>query len=203
MAEKPPEKDFVSRLDISDEDVYEAMRETEGFLDITPADFKELYRLAFRHAAERVMAVKARDIMTREVHTARPDAPLSDVAETLAHTGVAGVPVVDGEGKVAGVVSEKDFLALMGGEGARGFMGIVAECLKGKGCVAVPARKLKARDVMSSPAVTVGEDTALTEIAGIFTEKGINRVPVVDGAGRLAGIVSRADVVGAFMRRSG
>lgn len=203
MAEKPPEKDFVSRLDISDEDVFEAMRETEGFLDITPADFKELYRLAFRHAAERVLAVKARDIMTRDVHTARPDAPLGEVAETLARTGVAGVPVVDGEGKVAGVVSEKDFLGLMGGERARGFMGIVAECLKGKGCVAVPARKMHARDVMSSPAITVREDTALTEIAAVFTEKGINRMPVVDGAGRLVGIVSRADVVGAFMRRSG
>jgi CBS domain-containing membrane protein len=203
MAEKSPEKDFVSRLDISDQDVFDAMRETEGFLDITPADFKELYRLAFRHAAERVLAVKARDIMTRQVHSVRPDAPLKEVAETLARTGVAGVPVVGEGGKVEGVVSEKDFLALMGGEGAGGFIGIVSECLKGKGCVAVPARKMAARDVMSSPAVTVREETALTEIAAVFTERGINRVPVVDGEGRLVGIVSRADVVGAFLRRGG
>ncbi|MEJ2323751.1 MAG: CBS domain-containing protein [Nitrospirota bacterium] len=203
MAEKSPEKDFVSRLDISDQDVFDAMRETEGFLDITPADFKELYRLAFRHAAERVLAVKARDIMTRQVHSVRPDAPLKEVAETLARTGVAGVPVVGEGGKVEGVVSEKDFLALMGGEGAGGFMGIVSECLKGKGCVAVPARKMAARDVMSSPAVTVREETALTEIAAVFTERGMNRVPVVDGEGRLVGIVSRADVVGAFLRRGG
>lgn len=203
MAEKSPEKDFVSRLDISDQDVFDAMRETEGFLDITPADFKELYRLAFRHAAERVLAVKARDIMTRQVHSVRPDAPLKEVAETLARTGVAGVPVVGEGGKVEGVVSEKDFLALMGGEGAGGFMGIVSECLKGKGCVAVPARKMAARDIMSSPAVTVREETALTEIAAVFTERGMNRVPVVDGEGRLVGIVSRADVVGAFLRRGG
>ena len=74
-------------------------------------------------------------------------------------------------------------------------MGVIAECLRGKGCVAVSIREQSARDIMTSPAITVSEETAVNEIAGIFTGKNINRVPVVNPDGVLTGIVSRADIV--------
>jgi CBS domain-containing protein len=48
---------------------------------------------------------------------------------------------------------------------------------------------------MSSPAVTVKEETPVMEVADLFTRRGINRVPVVDSNGRMVGIVSRGDVV--------
>jgi CBS-domain-containing membrane protein len=183
------------RIDISDDDIYEAMKEARGYLDITPGDFKEVYLLAHRHAVERISRlVRAGDIMTREVFSVRTDTPLKEVAETMASRGVAGVPVLEPDGTVAGVISERDFLARMGGS-SRSFMGVVAECLKGKGCVAVPVRAKRAEDIMSSPAVTVGRETTLGEIADIFTGRKINRVPVVDGEGRLLGIVSREDIV--------
>ncbi len=51
---------------------------------------------------------------------------------------------------------------------------------------------------MSSPAITVSENTPLVEIARIFQERGINRVPVVDKGKRLQGIISRADIVSAL-----
>jgi CBS-domain-containing membrane protein len=189
-------EDIPYGLNISDDDVFEAMRDIPGFLDITPGDFKELYRRAYRHAVTRITSrVRARDLMTRDVFSVGRDTPLREVAELLAERGVAGVPVLDAEGRVEGVISEKDFLSRMGGEGARSFMGVVAECLRGKGCVAVSVRAQRAGDIMSSPAVTVGEETTVMAIADIFTGKGINRVPVVDGAGKLLGIVSRADIV--------
>jgi CBS domain-containing protein len=84
----------------------------------------------------------------------------------------------------------------MGEQDAKNFMGVVAECLKGKGCVAVPIRGQNAEDIMTSPAVTVNEETSIMEIANILTEKNINRVPVINQQGRLVGIISRADVVG-------
>ena len=68
-------------------------------------------------------------------------------------------------------------------------MSLVASCLKSKGCVALPIKKQEAADLMSSPAVTVGPDTSVKEIAAIFTDKGINRVPVTDADGRLLGLV--------------
>lgn len=113
----------------------------------------------------------------------------------MARNAISGIPVVIKDRKVVGVISEKDFLSRMGGKSAKSFMGVIAECLKGKGCVAVSIREQCARDIMTSPAITVSEATSVNEIAGIFTEKNINRVPVINPDGVLTGIVSRADIV--------
>ena len=59
----------------------------------------------------------------------------------------------------------------------------------------MPVRGRTASDIMATPAITVLEDTSTLEIMDIFTTKNINRVPVVDGSGKLAGIVSRADIL--------
>lgn len=181
---------------LSDSDIYEAMKEIPGYLDVTATDLKEIYRLAYRHAYERSSrAVKAAQVMTRVVHHVNLDTPLKEVAELMARRGISGVPVLDGDGRVAGVISEKDFLSRMGAPDAAQVMGIIAACLGGKRCAALPVRAKAASDIMAAPAVTVREDASTFEIMAIFAAKKINRVPVVDGAGRLAGIVSRADVL--------
>ena len=92
--------------------------------------------------------------MTPEVVAVQPDTPLAEVAEVMGRRGVSGVPVVDADGKVVGVISEKDFLTHLGVKEAKNFMTLVAGCLKTKGCVALPI-KAPAADLMSSPAVTV------------------------------------------------
>ena len=85
----------------------------------------------------------------------------------------------------------------MSGQTAQSFMGVIAHCLKteGKGCDVGLKGRQKAEDIMSSPPITVGEDTPVSEIAAIFTERNINRVPVADERGKLTGIISRADIV--------
>lgn len=182
--------------DISDSDIHAAMKEIQGYLDITPADLKEIYRHAFRHARERVnRSVTAAEIMTRDVHRVSVDTSIEDVAVLMARKMISGVPVIDGAGRVAGVISEKDFLRRMGAADTAHVMGIIAACLGGRGCVAKPIRGRTASDIMAAPAVTVLEGTTTLEIMDIFTERNINRVPVVDGTGKLAGIVSRADLL--------
>lgn len=186
---------------MTDEDVYEAMKSIPGYLDITPGDFKELYCHAYRHALERISrSVSARDMMTKDVVFARLDTPLEEVAELLGRRGITGLPVLDEAMKVAGVISEKDFLSRMGEQGPKTFMSVVASCLKGKGCVALPIRAKTAADIMSSPAVTVREDTPYSEIADLMAQRGINRTPVVDGEGRLVGVITRNDLIAAFSR---
>ncbi|MCK5505944.1 MAG: CBS domain-containing protein, partial [Thermodesulfovibrionia bacterium] len=106
-----------------------------------------------------------------------------------------GVPVIEEDRKVAGVISEKDFLSRMGGKSSGSFMGVVAKCLKGKACVAIPIRAKKAEEIMTSPAITVKEDSTLRNIADLFKERKINRVPVVDDTGCLIGIGSRGDII--------
>jgi CBS domain-containing protein len=194
MSEK--ERSFPLKADISDEDIIEAMKEISGYLDITPGDFKEVYQTAYRHAMSRISSsVKAKNIMTTKVFSVKRATPVAAIAELMAKNIISGVPVIEENGKVAGIISERDFLSGMGVEGAKTMMGIIADCLKNKGCMAISIRALTAGDIMTSPAITVFENTTVSEIAGIFSEKNINRVPVTDSAGNLIGIVSRADLL--------
>jgi CBS domain-containing protein len=197
-----PETGPTPGIEIKEEDILEAMRAIPGYLDITPGDFKEVYRLAFQHALERLSrAVTAAEIMTTDVVAVNPDTPVVEVAAAMGRRGVSGVPVVDAGHKVVGVISEKDFLVRMGVVEPRNFMSLVASCLMTKGCVALPIKRVLAADIMTSPAVTVAPDTPVRTIAALLTDRGINRAPVTDPAGRLLGLVSRADIVKATMGR--
>jgi len=183
-------------IDISDDDILEAMKEIEGYIDITPGDFKELYTFACNHAADRIIhSVKASDIMTKEVIFVERNTSLKEVASRMASHVISGVPVIGNEGKVSGVISEKDFLSHMGNKDTMSFMAIITKCLSNKECLAMPIHKKKAEDIMVSPAITVNENTSVFEILNIFTEKKINRVPVLSPKMKLTGIVSRADIL--------
>ncbi len=184
-------------VDISDDDISEAMKDIPGYLDITPADCKEIYLKAYQHAIERLTrSVKASDVMTRDVASVLEGTPIKDVAQIMAERLVSGVPVIFSDDRVTGIISEKDFLAAMAGGQAETFMEVVAQCLRGGACMAAPIRAKYAKDIMTSPAITVNERTPLLEIANMLTLKKINRVPVVDQDARMVGIISRADVVG-------
>lgn len=190
------EKEEQWEIPMEEEDILEAMRDIPGYLDITPGDFKELYKHVFRHALKRFLRkVKAEDIMMRSVLTVSPEMPVWEVAESMAAKGVSGVPVVDASGKVVGVISEKDFLRLMGAKEFPNFMAVIARCLKEKGCVASFMRRKKAGEIMSQPPITISEKLPVVEVVRILKEKKINRVPVVDSDGKLVGIVSRADIL--------
>ena len=183
-------------IDISDDDILEAMKEIEGYIDITPGDFKELYTFACNHAADRIIhSVKASDIMTKEVIFVERNTSLKEVAKRMASHVISGVPVIGNEGKVSGVISEKDFLSHMGNKDTMSFMAIITQCLSNKECLAMPIHKKKAEDIMSSPAITVNETTSVFEIMNIFAENNINRVPVLSQEMKLVGIVSRADIL--------
>ncbi len=194
MREK--ERKFPLEAEISDEDIFEAMKDISGYLDITPGDFKEVYQMAYRHAMSRIVSsVKAKDVMTTKVFSVKPDTPVEETAELLAQNSISGVPVIEENGKVAGIISEKDFLSGLGLENAKTIMGVISNCLKNKGCLAISISTKKAGDIMTSPAITVLENTAVSDIAVIFTKNNINRVPVTDSEGNLIGIVSRADIL--------
>ncbi|MEW6265734.1 MAG: CBS domain-containing protein [Thermodesulfobacteriota bacterium] len=191
-------------LDLSDEDVYEAMKSLTSYIDITIGDFKEIYRLAYRRAADRIArSVKAGQIMSTPVVWVSRQASLKEVAEKMAAHGISGLPVLEEDGRIAGVISEKDFLTLMKGRGVKKFMAVIADCLENRACRLEPVLDHQAEDIMSAPAVNVREDTPLADIADLMTVRNINRVPVVDADGRLAGIVSRNDIIHfSFLRKT-
>ncbi len=183
-------------VDISDDDIFQAMKDMGGFIDITLSDFRELYQFAFKHALDRIFSgMTAKDIMTSEVIHVTEDTQLPVIVETLAANSVSGVPVVNDNMIVSGVISEKDILHHMGAKGPKSFMGILAECLGEKRCFAVSLKNLTAKSIMSSPSITADADTSVFDIKRILIEKNINRVPIVNRKKELIGIVSRADAL--------
>lgn len=186
-------------VDISDVDVMKAMRSIQGYIDITPADFKEVFRVAYALAQDRMMqAFKAADVMTSPVHVVRADKDLMATATLLAEKGISGVPVVDDSEKVIGVISEKDFLRKMGAGKSDSFMQVIAHCLKNKGCVATPMLNRSAGDIMTKPAITAKPEVTIGDISVLLMEKNINRLPVVADNGKAVGIVTRSDLVSSF-----
>lgn len=143
--------------------------------------------------------MKASNIMVSDVITVGPDASVMDVAEILLAHRISGVPVVDGEGKVIGIVSEGDLMrrAESGTERQRSWW---LEALTGTQTLAadyVKSHARKVRDVMTRDVITASPDMSLSDIATLLETNSIKRVPVVDG-GKLVGIISRANLLQAL-----
>jgi CBS-domain-containing membrane protein len=186
-------------LEISEQDVLTAMKAMQGYIDITPADFRQVYRAAYALARDRMnRSMKAGDVMTSPVHVIHVAMDLVDIAAMLADKEISGAPVVDDAGRILGVVSEKDFLARMGAGPTSSFMRLVAHCLRENGCLVGTFRRQSARDMMSSPAITVQADAPIGEITKLMADRRINRLPVVDGDRRLIGIITRSNLVASY-----
>ncbi|MFE5191556.1 CBS domain-containing protein [Streptomyces sp. NPDC056628] len=136
------------------------------------------------------------DVMTRTVVAVGRGAPFKEIVRTMEQWKVSAMPVLEGEGRVIGVVSEADLLPK-------------EEFREGEQSLAESRRRLDdfvkagattAGDLMSTPAVTVRPDATLAQAARIMAVRHVKRLPVVDRVGTLQGIVSRADLLKVFLR---
>ncbi|MGW0117938.1 CBS domain-containing protein [Streptomyces sp. NPDC003327] len=117
--------------------------------------------------------LKVGALMTDSVVSVVPTTPFRDVAKLLAEHDISGVPVLDEDDRVVGVVSESDLLA---------------------------HRELTARGLMSAPAVTVHAEETVADAGRLMVRRGVERLPVVDDEERLVGIVTRRDLLRVFLR---
>jgi CBS domain-containing protein len=146
--------------------------------------------------SEKERAMKVQDIMTREVVTIGPEADLRDVAAVLIDNGISGLPVCGVQRELLGIVSEADILAKEGGprEESR-----LLRRIRATSASARKARALKVKDAMTAPVVTISPYASVAEAARRMSDLGIKRLPVVKD-GELVGLVSRTDLVRAFVR---
>lgn len=196
-----PEKNKAQTLpvEISEQDVIEAMKSIQGYIDITPGDFKEVYQVAYALAIKRLLtAVKASDLMTRPVQLVNQEMALVKAAALLAEKRISGAPVVDQEGKIVGIVSEKDFLKEMGFSATPSFMQIATHCLNDKSCMIGRLHNRTVGDIMTRPPVTGVPEMTIGEISSLFVARKINRLPILSADGRPVGIVTRTDLAHSY-----
>ena len=138
--------------------------------------------------------MQAQDVMTTVVATISADATVREAAKLMLERRISALPVMDDKDRVIGIVSEGDLArrAELGTDVARSWWlrafaeDAAQDYLKTHGA--------SVREVMTSPAVSVRKTTPLHEVASLLEKRHIKRVPVME-AGRLVGIVSRADLV--------
>ncbi|MEU6378714.1 CBS domain-containing protein [Streptomyces sp. NPDC046909] len=136
------------------------------------------------------------DVMTRDVATVGRDAAFKDIVRTMQDRKVSALPVVDGGRRVLGVVSEADLLPK---EEFRDSDPDRYTQLRRLSDLA-KAGSVTAGELMTSPALTVGPGETLAQAARTMARARVKRLPVVDDTGRLAGVVSRADLLKVFLR---
>lgn len=185
---------------VSEEDLRAALREMKSYMDVTEEDLKKIYAIALKHARERaVLRIPVKEVMTTPVVSVFRDAGLHEAARLLSENRISGMPVVDKENRVIGVISEADILMLAGMREGHTFRDVLRRILGEQ----VPAKKAgdTVGQVMSFPPITAKTDDEVDEVAKILDERRIKRLPVVDDDGKLLGIILRADIVRAIGRK--
>lgn len=142
---------------------------------------------------------KAADVMTRDVITVTPETPLRELARILSEKHINGVPVVDDEGDLLGVVCESDLVNQNRPLHIPTVFVILDSVipLENPWRVEKEFKRITATtvgEIYSHPAVTVEPDTDLAEVARIMSEKKIYTIPVVDRA-KIVGVLGKADVI--------
>ena len=121
------------------------------------------------------MSKIAREIMTPAPQCCSGETTLNEVANLMVEADCGEIPVVDGENRLIGVITDRDI--------------VCRAVAKGKNPSAVTAS-----ECMSEPVVCVNEDTSLDDVMAVMEENQIRRVPVVDADGCCSGIISQADI---------
>jgi CBS domain-containing membrane protein len=182
-------------MELSDEDILAAMANISGYLDITTEDFRALYHLAHQRAVARMFAhIRADRLMRRGVDPLAPDLPLAEAARLLVRGGIMALPVADAEGRVLGMLTEADFFRRLHVDS---FLELILRLLEDPSGFTHRFHETTVREAMTSPAVTLPEDASFREIAAAFHQHEGRATPVVDGAGRLRGLLLRRDFIGA------
>jgi CBS domain-containing protein len=135
---------------------------------------------------------QVRDVMTRTVTTVGPDTPYREIVDVVTAGRVGAVPVVDGDRRVVGIVSEADLLhkvELTGRPQRRVVEG------RRRAAARTKAAAVIARDLMTARPVTATATMSVVSAARAMDREGVKRLPVVDNNGRLVGIVTRSDLL--------
>jgi CBS domain-containing protein len=135
------------------------------------------------------------DVMTRDVVSVQLDTPVGEVVRMLIDRDFRSVPVVDADDRVVGIITNRDLVERGGLTARLELLAVLAGAALERELAASGARERMAADVMTREVISVGPDESLEWAAHLMAEHRIKRLPVMDRAGQLIGILSRVDVL--------
>jgi CBS domain-containing protein len=149
----------------------------------------------------------AKEIMNKKVITIKKGASINELSELLVDNKISGVPVLDENGSMAGIVSEGDIIVQNSDLHFPRYFKLLDAIiyLESLNKFKMSLQKhlaTKVEDIMTVKVKTVDEDTPLNEIADIMLDNRVNRLPVMDKNNKLVGIITRADIVKSMVIRN-
>jgi CBS domain-containing protein len=146
------------------------------------------------------MAATVADVMSRDPITVRPESPLKDAIKILADRKISGLPVVDDQNKLIGVISESDLMWQETGVTPPAFIMLLDSVIYLENPARYDRELHKALgqtvgEVMTKEAITVPPDKSLKDAAQLMHDRHVRRLPVVDGTKKLIGILTRGDII--------
>lgn len=140
--------------------------------------------------------MKISELMTRDVLTIGSDASLKEAARRMLEAGISGLPVTDDQGALLGIITEADFISGEADRRTAKRAGLLRFFI---GDSEIPTRERRVGDVMTKAVVAINPDADHAEAARLMQIERVKRLPVVED-GRLVGLVSRSDMLRAFVR---
>lgn len=195
--EDPPP---LERLGIRITDLRAALRDMDTFVDVSADELNAIYD----RAADRVLRREFGDItcahiMNRDLVTVEFGEPLEVTWELMRREKAKAIPVVDRARHVIGIITLGDFVRHADCERFASLGSRIRRLLRASPGVTSDKPEV-AGQIMSTPVVTARENQPITALAGILIEKGVRQVPIVDHQGKLIGLVTQADLLGALFR---
>lgn len=197
----PPPALIFGRVALSKEDIDDALKDMNAYIDVTEEDLEQIYTRASLHHMRRQMGeIHCRDIMVRDVTAAEYGDELETLWDTMRRRKLKGVPVIDRARRVIGVITILDFLKRADTHQAHPRLVDRLRDFIRRTPGLTAAKPESVGEVMSSPAITATEDMHIVSLIPLFSEHNIHHVPIVDPERRLVGMVTQTDLSVALYR---
>jgi CBS-domain-containing membrane protein len=182
-------------IELSDRDILNAMENIPGYLDVSTEDFKAIYRLAHAHAIERIhQGFRVLDFTRTDIEPLTTGQTLFQAASVLVRQNLKSLPVVRRDGKVAGVLSETDYLSRLRAET---FLELFLRLIENREEFSLECRDTRVEEVMTESPVVIGGDADYRQAILAFRSHEGRSMPVVDSNGQLLGVLLRKEFIAA------
>jgi CBS domain-containing membrane protein len=186
------------RMGITHDDLHEALKNFDAYLDVSEADLGQIYQMAGMRAYRRRMGeILCSDIMTRDLVTAEYGTELEDAWAQLHYHKIKAIPVVDRARRVIGIVTLVDFLKRADLKTYATFRDKLIKFIRRSSGMTSDKPEVVGQ-IMAAPVHTARADAHIVELVPLLSEKGLHHIPIVDAENRLVGMITQSDLIAAL-----
>ena len=188
----------MDRLGVTSDDLRNALKDFNAYLDVSEEDLSQVYKMAGMHSYQRKMGViNCADIMSRDLVTVEYGTELEEAWAQLRFHKIKVLPVVDRAHRVIGIVTLVDFLKRANLKTYETFEDKLIKFIKRTPGMASDKPEVVGQ-IMATPVFTANQDMHIVELVPLLSEKGLHHIPIVDAEKRLVGMVTQSDLIAAL-----